>query len=508
MKSALTRPAWLLAFGVGFLSLSEEILWVRVVSFMGHGVPQAFAFVLAMFLLGVALGASLGRRACHASPSDTLRSAIVLLVLSSLITLSLPSLIGEVGESSFRWLVVGSLITASAAAKATLFPIAHHLGSEIGTGRIGRTVSRVYFFNIAGSTLGPIVTGFVLMDYFSVGALFLLLGASGLVLSSVVATWLSPRWLLVGPAIVMSAWVAIDRDDHSMIVALVDGTVPGEVVQVVENRHGILHVVRDGGAGDIVYGGNVYDGRTNLDLVANSNRIDRLYLLAALHREPARILVIGLSSGAWTRVLAEFPTVERIDVVEINPGYLQVIRNYPDIAPILHDPRIHIHIDDGRRWLRRHPDLRFDLIVMNTTYHWRAYSTNLLAVDFLAMARQHLEPGGLITYNATGSPDALYTATQAFPHAYRWSNFVYAANWDFRDLNWPGARDQVLGVARAFSTRDDPALGTVPHAVDELLATPFVDVESVASEAGRPLETVTVQNMITEYRYGRRLLED
>jgi spermidine synthase len=508
MKLEYTHPAWLIAFGVGFLSLSEEILWVRVISFMGHGVPQAFAFVLAMFLFGVAMGASLGRRACHVSPSETLRSAIVLLGIASLITLSLPSVIGAVGAGPFRWLVVGSLIAVSAAAKATLFPVAHHLGSEVGTGRIGRTVSRVYFLNIIGSTLGPIVTGFVLLDYFSAEAMFLMLGASGLLLSAVVAKWLSPRWLVVAPAVAACAWIAIDRDDHSMIVALLNDTAPGQIIDIIENRHGILHVVQDGGAGDIVYGGNVYDGRTNLDLVANSNRIDRVYLLAALHREPSRILVIGLSSGAWTRVLAEFPSVERIDVVEINPGYLQLITKYPSIAEILRDPRIHIHIDDGRRWLRRNPEARFDLIVMNTTYHWRAYITNLLAVDFLAMARQHLQPQGLLAYNATGSPDALYTATVAFPHAYRWGNFVYASDWDFRDFHRADARNRLLVVASAVTNREGSDAGTMLHAVDDLLAVPFVDAQSVAIEAGRTLETVTVQNMITEYRYGRSLMEE
>lgn len=508
MTSTLTRPAWLLAFGVGFLSLSEEILWVRVVSFMGHGVPQAFAFVLAMFLLGVALGAALGRRACHVSPRATLRSGAAMVGVASLVTLSLPSIISVTGTGPFRWVATGSLIAVSAAAKAALFPVAHHLGSETCTGRTGRTVSRVYFMNIMGSTLGPILTGFVLLDYFSAGAMFLVLGAAGLILGCVVAAWLSPRWLMIGPVIVACAAILIDRSDHSLVLALAGDPSAGQIVQVVENRHGILHVVHDGGTGDIVYGGNVYDGRTNLDLVANSNRIDRVYLLSALHPEPKRILVIGLSIGAWTRVLAQLPTVERIDVVEINPGYLQLIQHYPEISKILRDRRIHVHIDDGRRWLRRHAESRFDLIVMNTTFHWRAYSTNLLAADFLAMARQHLEPRGLLAYNTTGSPDALFTATQTFRHAYRWGNFVYAADWDFRDFLESPARDRVLGLARAATIGEDEGARNLALAVDRMLAVPFVTVESVASEAGRSLETVTLQNMITEYRYGRSLLSD
>ena len=45
---------WWLSFAIGFLSLSEEILWVRLVGFAYSGVPQSFSFVLGSFLLGIA----------------------------------------------------------------------------------------------------------------------------------------------------------------------------------------------------------------------------------------------------------------------------------------------------------------------------------------------------------------------------------------------------------------------------------------------------------------------
>jgi len=36
---------------------------------------------------------------------------------------------------------------------------------------------------------------------------------------------------------------------------------------------------------------------------------------------------------------------------------------------------------------------KFDMIVMDTTYHWRAHSTNLLSVEFLNLARKFLMGG-------------------------------------------------------------------------------------------------------------------
>ena len=49
--------ALLLSFSVGFLSLSQEIAWVRIVGFAYQGKPQAFSFVLVVFLAGIASGA-------------------------------------------------------------------------------------------------------------------------------------------------------------------------------------------------------------------------------------------------------------------------------------------------------------------------------------------------------------------------------------------------------------------------------------------------------------------
>ena len=64
---------------VGFLSLSQEILWVRYVGFAHHSVPQAFSFVLAIYLLGIAGGAAAGKWICARSPAPLAAGGVVLL---------------------------------------------------------------------------------------------------------------------------------------------------------------------------------------------------------------------------------------------------------------------------------------------------------------------------------------------------------------------------------------------------------------------------------------------
>src|SRR6185295_170187 len=100
----------------------------------------------------------------------------------------------------------------------------------------------------------------------------------------------------------------------------------------------------------------------------------------------------------------------------------------PAVKSLLENPKVDFVIDDGRRWLSRHPERKFDFIVMNTTYHWRAHSTNLLSEEYLRTVREHLNPGGVHYFNTTSSPEAQRTAATVFPYAMRIINFIAASD--------------------------------------------------------------------------------
>ena len=154
------------------------------------------------------------------------------------------------------------------------------------------------------------------------------------------------------------------------------------------------------------------------------NLIVRAYSVAALHPEPRQVLMIGLAGGAWAQVVVNHPSVEKLTIVEINPGYREIIARHPEVASLLANPKVEIIIDDGRRWLRRNPDRRFDLIVSNTSQHWRAHATNLLSVEYLQIIKQHLLRGGVYYFNTTYHPAALKTAMTVFPHGVLVINFA------------------------------------------------------------------------------------
>lgn len=500
----MTRLAWFLSFWTGFTSLSEEILWIRIVSFAFDSTPQAFALVLTAFLGGIALGALSGKRLSEGGKA-TPSAAAWLLLIAGIQLMLLPVFIAAAHETpaAIFWFLL--LILLGSTVKGMLFPIVHHLGSPHGD-TVGRSVSRTYFFNILGATTGPLFTGLFLLDHFSSGTNLQILGALCLIGAMLLLAYLVRRGKIgatLAPFIFGVFGLASFpylQSSGSMLTRELATVGQGKIRLLVENRFGIVHSVAGLGKDDVVYGGNVYDGNTNIDLANNSNMIDRAYLLYGLHPEPKRVLVIGLSSGAWTRVITAIPTVEKIDVIEINPGYIEMIRAYPQLSPLLDDPRIKIHIDDGRRWLRRNHE-EFDLIVMNTTFHWRANITSLLSIEMMELVRGSLAPKGIFAFNTTSSDDAFYTAAQAFPFAYRFRNFVYAAKHNFRDqVHLVKERLRKLKLDDRALLSSDPA---TERSLASLAAVELIEPWVAVDRSPRPLVTITDQNMITEFRYGR-----
>jgi SAM-dependent methyltransferase len=192
--------------------------------------------------------------------------------------------------------------------------------------------------------------------------------------------------------------------------------------------------------------------------------------------------------------------------VEINPGYVQLIAAHPEVASLLHNPKVHIVIDDGRRWLVANKDSRFDMIIMNTTYNWRANNTNLLSREFLQLAHQHLNPGGIFYYNTTWARSVFATGIAEFRDALRVSSFLALSDGQLQ-LDKEGWRNLLSAYAidgKPVFNLADPAqaaaLDRVVHLADQL-DTPGGNLESKTSLAARTrgARIITDNNMGTEW---------
>ena len=512
-EESLRFPVVLLLAGViGYVSLSQEILWIHGLSFSTGGMPKVFAHVLGLFLFGIALGSLYAKKKTESSARYSGTFLAGALIVSGVVYFSavpVSAWLGTLQESlGSRWLYLSVLVVAFLS--GLTFPILCHFGISRRQG-IGSSLSCIYFANIVGSMLGPLVTTYILMDVWSVSELnlfatLLTFGCAALV---VLLTPVPARGrlatlttLLLAGATAVALQPVVSHDLLRKLQFKNQIFSHAQYERVVENRSGII-TIESSPTGAIIYGDGTYDGRFNVDPVIDSNLISRCYMISALHRKPERVLEIGLSSGSWTRVLASYESIKALDVVEINPGYAEAVLKSEN-ARVFKDRRTRIYFDDGRRWLNRNPSEKYDLIVLNTSYHWRSQVTNILSEEFLQMVRAHLKPGGVFYYNTTGLPDIAHTAANVFPHVVQVINFVAASDAPF-DLS----REERAANLERFVEDGQPTFAASPQLVkrgEELANWPLPELATTLRNRS-DLWSITDDNMASEFRAGVRFYQ-
>jgi spermidine synthase len=413
--------ALVLAFLSGFVALSYEILWYRAYSFVSRGAAPAFALLLALYLAGIALGSRASRRFCSGEEPGRLSLALgrFILLANVLGYLFVPFLSWVVTWNDVAWTHTVPLVAVVSCGLGAILPLVSHQ-AVAPDARAGARVSWIYFANILGSASGSLLTGFWLTDLWSLRQISLFLAILGAIMGAVAlqagvrGLRLAPRLLaaaaVAGLAAILNPWIfdgLYERMVHEHFYQ------PSfRFSHVVENRSGVITVYPDG----TFLGGGQYDGSVNTCVTHDRNGVFRAYAVSGLHHRPREVLMVGLSTGSWASAVAENPEVERLTVVEINRGYLDLLRHYPEVAGVLDHPKVRIEIGDARRWLVRNRDRKFDVIISNTTPHWRSHVTNLLSLEFMELARSRLNPGGILFYGTTGSVRAARTGLAVFPH--------------------------------------------------------------------------------------------
>ncbi|MFC1706115.1 hypothetical protein ACFL59_04725, partial [Planctomycetota bacterium] len=356
-------PHWRFAVAlsalIGFVSLSQEILWFRAVSYATGGSPSVFGHVLACFLGGIALGALLAKRVCDRGSARPLPFVAVTVLLASVVYFFAMPVCGylfTMSESFSTTETPGLLgskiaITVVATLLGGIFPILCEYGVRADRSA-GLRTAYLYLANIVGSVAGPLLTGFVLLQYLSLERLFL--GFS--LLSLVVPLGLSfhpdcahlkRRLLYFSLAAVAIMALAYVPAYESLLEKLHFKDQQPQVppyARVLHSRSGIIAVTATRDGADYAWGGGVYDGRFNTDVTSDVNWINRAYVIPLLHPDPQEILSVGLGTGSWSAVAVDHDAVRSMDIVEISLGYLDLIRSYPEFAQQFSNPKVTIHI--------------------------------------------------------------------------------------------------------------------------------------------------------------------
>jgi hypothetical protein len=147
--------------------------------------------------------------------------------------------------------------------------------------------------------------------------------------------------------------------------------------------------------------------------IAKLNRGIALYFVpydAMTSKRPDRVLIVGAGNGIDV-AMALLHDARWIDAVEIDPRIYQIGRELNPDQPY-RDPRVHIHINDGRAFLQKDRN-QYDLVLFalpdsltlvsgQSSLRLESY---LFTTEALQSARAHLKPGGVFAmYNVYFAP--------------------------------------------------------------------------------------------------------
>lgn len=122
----------------------------------------------------------------------------------------------------------------------------------------------------------------------------------------------------------------------------------------------------------------------------------------AVHPDAKRVLVIGGGDGGVVRELANYKSIEHIDLVEIDEMVVKVCRKYLEKTSCrMDDPRVHIHYEDGLKYIRSRKN-EYDLIIVDSTDPFGP-GEDLFTKEFYGNCFKALNDGGIMV-NQQESP--------------------------------------------------------------------------------------------------------
>ena len=444
-----SRPLslWLSLYALsGFVALSLEIVWFRLLDVAVKSTAFTFGTVLAVYLLGSAAGAlvaapsvaRLGRplRAFLLAQCALLALAALPVVLAVALPPDSRGLAWfvdywgayaffpfghEADRTSILKLYVELpllLFFLPTVLMGVSFPILQRAVHD-DPATSGRKVGALQAANIAGCTAGSLLVGLVSLEHLGTPGTLRLLLVLGMVFALVGLrcygrSFVAPALLLAVLAVALPGpdrlWRRLHGVAESVPLAIFEEDATS-VVAVTPDERGFRLSVNGKGNSWMPYGTGPHgSGHTLLGA-----------LPATVHPAPADVAVVGLGSGDTAWAAAWRPETRSLTVFEISAPQPRIlwrlvgVVDVTDTRHLLEDPRLRIRIEDGRKALEAGRQL-FDLIETDATWPETAGSGNLYSVEFFAAASRRLKPGGLMcTWAPTARVSTSFRAV--FPHA-------------------------------------------------------------------------------------------
>jgi len=428
-------------FLTGFISLGYEMLWVRILSTYGLSTSQAFALILAGFLLGFSVGAWVVARKVDSrqdlepwfsavSIVTAFSGAVVLLLFRQFEAITV--LLADATPMSQLTLGMALAFTVSfipAVFMGILFPLGVRIYAH-DVDRIGAKAGNTFFSNTLGCVLGSLLTGFVLIPFLGMwNTTLLLINLSLLIAVAFLLRGRRParaQWIsLVVVAVVANLLVFTDSKTFHAELKGLDLRTAAEgfdVIYYAEGLSGTVTAVEKGSYRGLFVDGQNVSG-TDPVLLADSKMLAHVPLLLA--KDPQVALTVGYGTGTTSGSMLlydiEVHAVEiEKKIIEAAPLFSKV--NYSSYA----DPDLNIVLDDARNYIAT-TDEEFSVIVTDVTnlkYKRNPYLYTREYFDIMhgalsedGVAAAWLPVGGL-SFNDLRT--LIATFDDVFPHTTAW----------------------------------------------------------------------------------------
>jgi spermidine synthase len=456
--AAATRAVYVSIALSGMTALGAEVIWTRILSLHFGGTVYTFALILAVFLVGLGIGSTVGASVARTSAHP--RRVLGWCQLGVCGAMAWAAF--QLTESLPYWPINPSLITTpwytyqldlvrcfyvvlpGAMLWGASFPLA--LASVAITEQdAARLAGGVYAANTVGAIAGSMITSFVLVPWIGSShaeqTLIIVSALSALLMlepSYTGATEGKPRFSLSGTAVLAVAMVVAGlfaRSVHEL---------PGLLV-----AYGRYAATRLGQA-DIIYVGEGVNASVAVSELSNGvrnyhnagkvqassepqdMRLQRMlgHLTTLIPTQAKKVLVIGCGAGVTAGAVSIDPAVEHETIAEIEPLVPRVVSTYfaQHNFDVVRNPKVHVRIDDARHFVEATNET-FDAVTSDPLDPWVKGAAMLYTVEFFEMVKKHLNPGGVVTLfvqlyesNSEAVKSEIGTFLEVFPNGIVWGN--------------------------------------------------------------------------------------
>jgi spermidine synthase len=458
-----SRFWFLAALASGFVTISTQVSWTRVLTMIIGSSTYAFSIVVALFLIGLAGGAWLVTRQ---DLSPWLRSAILIvevlttisLVLSLFVLNRIPALLVSLGlkfqTASWTGLLALQILSAAllillpALLMGMVMPLVLVWASSDETRAVAR-VGRSYAINTIGAIAGAFITGFVLIPKTSTRFTLLLAAVCCLFVAGIAykpaETTRDPalkRSLAIGltPILAIVLFIMappmnladLSIGAYDSLVRVLARTREGtqdqtaqtgpdihELLMYQEGPTATVSVRRDQNTVSMAINGRTNASDSMFDMPTQV-MLGQIPLLIAPKIDTG--LIIGYATGVTVGAMLQSP-IQSVTCIELEPGTVAASKFFDHVnnRP-LDDPRTTLIIDDARTFLGVTSN-HYDIIVSEPSHPWVPGVANLFTEEFFKLGRERLNDEGIFVQwvqiyqlSTESLRSVLATYHRVFPH--------------------------------------------------------------------------------------------